>query len=414
MNLGACALAFVMTLGVFGCKDAGTSGTSTTGSTTTGGSGGPAGNSMSGDTIKLGLVASLNGELRPWGQDSAAGAQLAVDEINAAGGIDGKKIELLTEDSNSKPEEGKSAAEKLASNGVLALVGEVASGITMQMKEVAKDKGIPLVAVGATNPAVTQDSNGLVTRVCYTDDLQGPVMAVFAFNDLKLRRIAVMTDQKQPYSQGLSKTFREKFEALGGKIVGEESYQSGETQFGGQITKIKAQNPDGVFMSGYFTEVGPMARQMRAAGMTTQKLLGGDGWDSSEIVASGGDAIINGYFCNHYNDKDDRPEVQSFLEKYMAKNNGKLPGTTMAALGYDATNLVIDALKRIAADKKSFDSKTLSEYINATEGFKAVSGDITLKDMNGDPPKRALIVSVQKAGQKFEKAYEPAEVLGSK
>lgn len=409
LQITACVLA-VASMGLFaGCKDPAAGGTS--GGTSSSGSGSGSGTAASGDTIKIGLVASQNGELRPWGEDSVRGAELAVAEINAAGGIGGKMIELMIQDSNSKPEEGKSAAAKLASDGAIALVGEVASGITKQIKTVALENGLPLVAVGATSPDITLDGKGLVSRVCYTDDLQGPVMAVFAFKDKGLRRMAVMTDNKQPYSQGLSKTFKEKFVALGGEIVAEEFYQSGENQFGGQISNLKAKNPDGIFMSGYFVEVGPMARQIRDAGLKTAVLLGGDGWDSKEIVQSGGDAIIGGYFCNHYNNDDDRPEVGKFLEAFKAANNGNLPGTTMGALGYDSLGLVIDALKRLDAAGTEINSANLAAEIMNTEAYRAVSGDITLKGTNGDPAKRALVVEVAREGQKFVKAFEPADVV---
>jgi branched-chain amino acid transport system substrate-binding protein len=408
LQLATCAIA-VASMGLFaGCKDPAKP---NDGSTTPGtSSSGSSGSAASGDKIVIGMVASLNGELRPWGIDCQKGGQLAVDLVNKAGGIDGKMVELKVVDSNSKPEEGKSATAKLGDDNVLAIIGEVASGITMQMKIVAMEKGIPLVAVGATNPDVTKDGNGLVSRVCYTDDLQGPVMAKFAY-DKGLRRIAIMTDKKQPYSTGLSKTFGDHFKKLGGAIVGEESYQSGETQFGGQITKIKGLNPDGIFMSGYFNEVGPMARQIRSQGLKDAVLMGGDGWDSADLISNGGDAIVGGFFCNHYNDQDDRPEVGQFLTDFKAANGGELPGTTMGALGYDATALVLDALKRVSSAKKELNSKNLAEEIMNTEGFRAVSGDITLKGTTGDPQKRALVVEVRKDGFVFSKAYEPAEVL---
>ncbi|MCA0360567.1 MAG: ABC transporter substrate-binding protein [Armatimonadetes bacterium] len=406
LQIGACAMALASLAWLGGCKDTAASGGDTKEPAASGG-----GATATGDVIKIGLVASQGGDLRPWGQDCIAGARLAEAEINAAGGIGGKKIQLIVEDSNSKPEEGKSAAEKLASEGVIGLVGEVASGITLQMKTVAMDRGLPLIAVGATNPDVTKDSNGLVSRVCYTDDVQGPVMAFFAYNDLKLRKVAIMTDNKQPYSQGLSASFAKRFKELGGEIVGEEFYQSGENQFGGQLTSIKSKNPDGIFMSGYFTEVGPMARQIRQQGMTNVKLMGGDGWDSTELTSSGGDAIVGGYFCNHYNNAEDRPEVQDFLKKFREANNGNDPGTTMAALGYDATMLMIDALKRMDAAKATMDSATLAKTISETVDFPGVSGKITLQGMNGDPEKRALVVQVTKTGQEFVKAYEPSEVV---
>lgn len=402
LNLGLLSVA-LLSLGLAGCKE------NTTSENTTGAASGA---TASGETIKIGLVASLNGALLPWGEDSERGALMAVEEANAAGGIDGKKIELIRQDSNSKAEEGKTAAEKLVSDGVIAMLGEVASGITMQMKKVTVPKGIPLVAIGATNPKVTsEEADGKVFRVCYTDDLQGPVMAKFAYDYLGLRKVAVMTDEAQPYSQGLSDSFMAAFKKFGGTIVDEQSYESGQSQFRSQITALQGKAPQGIFISGYFTEVGPMARQIRSQGMKDVVLMGGDGWDSKDLVSAGGDAIVGGYFCNHYNNMDERPQVATFLDAWKSKNGGELPGTTMGALGYDAAALVIDALKRVAKEGKEINSANLTEALANTEGFAAVSGDITLKGTNGDPAKRALVVQLEGDGsQKFVKAYEPSEL----
>lgn len=354
--------------------------------------------------IKIGLVASINGDLKPWGMDSQNGALIAVDEINKAGGIGGKQVQLLIEDSNSTPEQGKTAAERLIAKGCVAIVGEVASGITAQIALAAMEKKIPVVAVGATKT----DLPGIgahVYRVCYTDDLQGPVMATFAFEELGLRNVAIVTDNKQPYSQYLSKTFRDSFEKQGGKIVDEQFYESKQTQFGPVLTNLKSKAPDGLFLSGYFTEVGPIVRQASEAGLNV-KFLGGDGWDSADILTSGGDAILGGFFCNHYNNKEDRPEVKSFLEKWQAAFGG-VPGTTMGALGYDAVGVALDALKR-SSDVN--DPASVLAAISETEGFAGVSGVITLKGSGGNPDKRALVVKLEKEGQVYEKAYEVSEV----
>lgn len=357
-----------------------------------------------GDVIKIGLVASQNGDLRPWGADSVFGARLAISEINDAGGINGKKVELLVEDSNSSPEQGKTAAEKLGGSGIQVMVGEVASGITRQMADVAFTKGLPLIAVGATNPDITKGKSNIF-RVCYTDDLQGPVMAKFAYEELGLRKIAVLTDQAQPYSVGLSASFSEKFKELGGEIVSEQTYKSKDTQFGAQLTNLRQFSPDGMFLSGYFNEVGPIVKQAVQAGLKNVKFLGGDGWDSKEILTNGGEAIVGSYFCNHYNNEDDRVEVKDFLAKWKAKY-AVAPGTTMGALAYDSVMLAADALKRA----KTLDGKGIIEALEATEGFRAVSGDITLKGNEGNPPKRAIVVELTPDGQKFAKAYEATEV----
>ena len=370
------------------------------------------GNEATGDTIKIGLVASVSGDNKPWGEDSLEGAKLAVDEFNAAGGFNGKKVELMLGDSASKQDQAKTAAEKLMSDGAIALVGEVSSGNTIQMAKSAFEKGVPVVAVGATRTDLTQEG-AHVFRVCYTDDFQGPVMAKFAYDKLGCRKVAVMTDNNLPYSQGLSKSFIDTFKKLGGEIVTEAFYESGGkqgTQYSGQLTEIKAKTPDGLFLSGYFTEVGPIVQQARAAGITCP-VMGGDGWDSDSILQSGGDAIIGGYFCNHYNNADNRPQVTEFLDKWHAKHGGKDPNTTMGALGYDATALTLDALKRAG----KADSKSLIAALEETVDFKGVSGDITLKGMNGNPPKRAIIVEVTKKDakgnwQKFAKDYVPADI----
>ncbi|MCW5937874.1 MAG: ABC transporter substrate-binding protein [Fimbriimonadaceae bacterium] len=419
--LAAAALACGLTAG---CKEeasgaagssAGSSGTGTAGShggdgTTTSSRPAPSkeGNSIQGDTIRIGLVASQNGDLKPWGDDSIKGAQLAVDEINKAGGIKGKQVQLLVGDSASKPEQGKSAAQKLVgTDKVIGLLGEVASGITQQMANVAFDEGVPLIAVGATKTDITKQGSNLF-RVCYTDDFQGPVMAKFAYEELGLRNVAVMTDNKQPYSQYLSETFKNAFVKLGGKIADEQFYETGTTQFNAQIGQMKSKNPDGAFLSGYFNEVGPIASQMRQAGINVP-LMGGDGWDSTQLQTSGGQAIIGGFFCNHYNNQEDRPVVKDFLSKWQAKYGGT-PGTTMGALGYDAAMLMMDAIKRAEGDNGA----AVTRALEATEGFAGVSGDITLNGKNGDPPKRALVVEVVKDGQAFKKAYDPSDLADLK
>ena len=364
-----------------------------------------AGVKVDGDTIKIGLVASLNGENKPWGEDSQTGIQIVEDEINKAGGIKGKKVKFLIQDTQSTAEGGKSAAEKLVADGVIAIVGEVASGVTAQVLTVAHEKGIPVVAIGSTRTDLSQQSNCFF-RVCYTDDFQGPVMAKFAYDGLKLKKVALMTDQKLPYSTGLSASFAATFKSLGGEIVDEEKYEGGQAQFSGQVEQMKAKSPDGIFCSGYFTEVGPIAKAIRGAGLTNVKLLGGDGWDSPTLINSGGDAIVGGYFCNHYSNFDPRPEVQDFLKKWGAVKNGEKPGTTMGALAYDAGKLACDALTR-ATD---LSSAAMITALDNTENFKGVSGTITLKGNNGDPIKDALIVEVTKDGFKAAKTYKPSEV----
>lgn len=366
-----------------------------------------AGPTIEGNIIKIGLVASQNGDLRPWGDDCIKGAKLAVDLVNAKGGIDGKQVQLLVEDSASTPEGGKSAAEKLMGEGIVGLLGEVSSGITQPMTQVAYDNGVPQIAVGATKTTITDYGNNIF-RVCYTDDFQGPVMAKFAYETLGLRNVAIMTDVKQPYSEYLTKTFKDFFTKLGGTIVAEESYESKQTTFTAQLSNLKAKNPEGVFLSGYFNEVGPIVRQAAQAGLKNVKYFGGDGWDSAELLTGGGDAILGGFFCNHYSDKESRPEVVNFLSAWKQRYKS-VPGTTMGALGYDAAALMMDAIKRATTK----DAAGIISALEATEKFVGVSGSITLKGMMGNPAKPALVVEVTKNGFAPRKQFEYEEIYGA-
>jgi branched-chain amino acid transport system substrate-binding protein len=349
------------------------------------------GNTVDGETIKIGLIASLNGEQQPWGLDSKQGAELAVEEINAAGGIQGKKIELIVEDTGSKPEGGKSATEKLVSEDkVVCVLGEVASGITLPAAQVCQENGVPLIAIGATRVDVTQQG-GAIFRVCYTDDFQGAAMAKYAFEDLKLRKVAILTDRKLPYSTGLSEVFAKAFQELGGEIVTEEKYESGNIDFKAQLTNIKAKDPDGLFCSGYFTEVGPIARQRESLGLNVP-MLGGDGWDSKDLLDSGGTGIVGGFFANHYHQSEEREEVKNFVANFK-KKFGTDAGTAMAALTYDAAGVCFDALK----NAKALDSKSLIEAIQSVKDYKGVSGSITIGP-DGNAQKPALVLKVNKDG----------------
>jgi branched-chain amino acid transport system substrate-binding protein len=270
-----------------------------------------------------------------------------------------------------------------------------------------------VVAVGATKTDLT-DEGSHVFRVCYTDAFQGPAMAHFAFEKLNKKKVAILTDNALPYSQGLSDSFRAEFKKLAGddSIVADEKYESGSkqgTDYQGVLTNIAKANPEALFLSGYFTEVGPIAKQARAAGIKAV-FLGGDGWDSDTILAGAGDAILGGFFANHYNNLDPSPEVQGFLGRWKAVHGGNEPSTTMGALGYDAMAVTLDALKR----SKSLDSKSLMAALEDTSDYKGVSGSITLKGMNGNPPKKLIVVEVvAKTGnnwQKYATSYTPDQI----
>jgi len=345
------------------------------------------GNRVEGDVIKIGVIAALNGDQKPWGEDSVKGVQMAVDEFNAAGGLDGKKVQLIIEDTASRPEVGKTATEKLVTEDkVVAVIGEIASGTTQPAAQVCFQYGVPIISPGSTRVDITNIGDN-VFRVCFTDNFQGAAMAKFAYEDLGLRRIAILTDKKQPYSTGLSDVFRQAFTDFGGEVVDEQFYESGTQDFKPQLTNISAKNPDGLFCSGYFNEVGPIARQKEIVGLNVP-MLGGDGWDSAELVNSGGRGIIGGYWSNHYSNYEERPQVQNFVSAF--KNRfGSPPATAMAPLGYDAALVLLDALKRA----ESLDSKAITKAIAETAGLDAVSGSITIGP-DGNAEKSILVLQV--------------------
>ena len=273
---------------------------------------------------------------------------------------------------------------------MVCVLGEVASGITLPAARVCQENGVPIIAIGATRVDVTEQG-GATFRVCYTDAFQGAAMAKFAFETLKLKNVAILTDRKLPYSTGLSDVFRKAFTKLGGKIATEEKYESGNLDFKAQLTNIKAANPDGIFASGYFTEVGPIARQKASLSINVP-MFGGDGWDSKDLLQSGGDGIIGSYFSNHYHKSEKRPEVQAFVDLYK-KKFGSDAGTAMAALSYDAAGVFLDALKRTPGA----DSKGLITAIAGTKDYKGVSGSITI-GADGNAQKPTLVLKVTKDG----------------
>jgi len=347
-----------------------------------------AGNTMEGDTIKIGLIASLSGAEKPWGDESKRGAQLAVDQANEAGGINGKQIELLVEDTGGLPATGKTATERLVSSKkVLAVLGEVASGVTGPSAEVCQSAGVPIISIGSTRTKLSNTGN-MFFRVCYTDAFQGAMLAKFAYDDLKIKNVAILTDKQLPYSVGLSDDFRAYFTKLGGTVVAEDFYEKGTTDFKGQLTNLKAKNPDGLFCSGYFTEIGPIARQRAAVGLDVP-MFGGDGWDSTELLNSGGEGIIGSYYSNHYSNLQDREQVKNFVSTFKAKY-GAEPSNAMGALGYDAALVLIDALKRATA----MDSASIRDAIATTSGLEAVSGTITIGP-DGNAQKAGLILKAE-------------------
>ena len=358
-----------------------------------GGSGtGSAENAPAGDVIKVGEFASLTGKEATFGQMSHHGTELAIDDINAAGGVLGKKLQLLTEDDQSKQGESKTIARKLiARDGVVALLGEVASGRSLEAAPVCQESHIPQISPSSTNPKVTEIGD-YIFRVCFTDPLQGRVLARFAEQTLKAKRVAVLTDAANTYSVGLATYFKAAFTNEGDVLVDEQKYSGGDKDFHAQLTTIKSDNPEAIFIPGYYTDVGLIARQARELGITVP-LFGGDGWESQELISIGGDAVEGTYFSTHFSPEEPEPKVQDFVNKFKAKY-GSMPDA-MAALGYDSAMLLADAFKRAGTT----DGPKVRDALAATKDFPGIAGNITI-DEHRDAKKPLVIIEV--TGGKFK------------
>jgi branched-chain amino acid transport system substrate-binding protein len=351
------------------------------------------------DIIKVGEFASLTGSEATFGQSSHHGTEMAVEDINAHGGVLGKKIQLLTEDDQSQAGQPATVVRKLISrDGVVAILGEVASSKSLEAAPICQENKIPMISPASTNPKVTE-AGDYIFRVCFIDPFQGTVMAHFARNTLKLQTAAVLKDVKSDYSFGLAKFFKQGFEEAGGKIVAEQNYSAGDKDFNAQLTALKAANPEGIFVPGYYTEVGLIVLQARQQGITVP-IFGGDGWESSSLVPIGGDALEGCYFSTHYSPQDASPAVQDFVKRFQAKY-GDTPDA-MAALGYDSAMILADAMRRAGTN----DCAKVRDALAATKDFSGVTGTITI-DANRNASKSAVILTITNAQFKYVKTVAP-------
>ena len=352
-----------------------------------------------GDTIKIGEFASLTGATASFGTSSHNGALMVIDETNAAGGVLGKKIKLITEDDQSKAGEAATAVRKLISRDrIVALIGEIASSRSLEAGPIAQQNKIPMVSPGSTNPKVTQVGD-YIFRVCFIDPFQGTVMAKFTLNSLKKTRVAVLTDVRQDYSVGLAQYYKEYLTKNGGTIVAEQSYSSGDQDFKAQLTSIKAANPEAIFVPGYYNEVGLIARQARALGIDIP-LMGGDGWDSPTLTQIGGPALEGTYFSNHFSTEDKSPVIQEFIKKYRDRFNQEPDG--MAALGFDAAKVLLDAMTRAG----STDAALVRDALAATKDFQGVTGLITI-DAERNATKPAVVLTIKDGQFRYVETIAP-------
>ena len=353
-----------------------------------------------GDTIKVGEFASLTGKEATFGMSSHEGTLLAVEEINAAGGVLGKKLELLTEDNQSKPGESATAVNKLiARDGVIAILGEVASSRSLEAAPICQQNKIPMISPSSTNPKVTE-SGDYIFRVCFTDILQGKILANFAGQKLQAKKVAIFTDVKSDYSKGLAKYFKEHFIAAGGQIVTELDFNGGDKDFKAQITAIKGANPDAVFIPAYYTDVALICIQAKQLGMTAP-IFGGDGWESEDLIKIGKDAVEGTYFSTHCAADSPGDKVAKFVEAYRKKYNGKTPDA-MAMLGHDSAKILAEAIQKIG----STDAAKIRDALAATKDFDGVSGKITI-DAKRDATKPMVILQVKEGKFKLVDTINP-------
>src|SRR5688572_15724380 len=360
----------------------------------------PTGTSTSGE-ILVGEYGSLTGAEATFGQSTHNGIMMAVDELNAAGGVKGRKIKVLTEDDQSKAEEAANAVSKLISqNNVVALLGEVASSNSLAAAPIAQSNKVPMITPSSTNPTVTEKGD-YIFRMCFLDSYQGESLANYISKQLKLTRAAILIDVKSDYSTGLAQFFERAFVANGGRIVVKQSYAKGDNDFRSQLTAIRSANPQVIFIPGYYNDIGQIAIQARDLGIT-QPLAGGDGWESPKLIEIGGKALEGSFYSNHYFAGDPAPAVRQFVEKYRERF-GQTPDS-MAALGYDATKVLAGAMSRAA----QLDGPSIRDQIAATKGFPGVTGLISIGPDRNPAAKKLVIVEIRNGGLALKDSVEPA------
>jgi len=294
----------------------------------------------------------------------------------------------MVEDDQSKPEEVGTIVTKLINQGhVTSMLGHVASSYSLAAAPICQKNGVPMITPSSTNPRVTQVGD-YIFRVCFMDDFQGAVMAKFAADTLKAKRVAILVDIRNDYSVGLKDVFSGLFAKRGGTIVSTQSFSQGDSDFRAQLTQIKSQNPEAIYVPGYYTEVGTIARQAKELGLNAP-LLGGDGWDSPKLWEIGGEALNGCYFSDHYSTDDPSPLVQKFVTDYKKRYNNQLPDA-LAALAYDAAKILADAMKRAG----STEGAKVRDAIAATKDYTGVTGKITIgPDRNAIKP--AVVLKVE-------------------
>jgi branched-chain amino acid transport system substrate-binding protein len=351
------------------------------------------------ETVRIGFYMSMTGRDASFGEASLRGASMAVDALNAAGGVLGRPIELMVEDDRSLGGESATAVKKLISRDhVVALVGECSSARSLEAAPIAQASGIPMVTPASTNASVTEVGDSIF-RMCFVDSFQGEVIATFAHRRLGLERAAILIDSTAPYSVGLAEYFAKTFVALGGKIVATQRYAGVDTDFRAQLTAIRAANPDALFLPGYYVAAGLVARQSKELGMRAT-LLGGDAFEAPQLLEIGGAALNGSYYSTHFatenSSESSRAFVEAFKRRYEALPNG------LAALTYDSIRLVADAISRAGTTERA----ALRQALAGTDRFPGVTG-VTTFDAHRNAIKDAAIIAVRDGRLVFVETIRP-------
>jgi len=349
-----------------------------------------------GDTVKIGVNYELSGAVATYGEASVQGIEMAIEEVNAAGGINGKQVELVKYDTKSEPAEATTLATKLMTQDkVITVLGPATSGSFKAQIPVALKNQIPVISGSATADDVTVDASGVKAyafRVCFNDSFQGTAMANFASRKLNAKTAVIIEDKSSDYSKGLAENFTETFTAAGGQVVGTEAYVTNDKDFNAILTRIKGQQFDVVYLPGYYNEAGLIIKQARALGITAP-VLGGDGFDSPTLLElAGADALNDVYFTNHYSSLDQSPKVVDFIAAFKAKYNTE--PNAFNALGYDLAKFAVDGIGR-ASELTGDAVKTALEQ---TEGFEGVTGTFSI-DENHNPVKSIVVIGLQNGQQ---------------
>jgi branched-chain amino acid transport system substrate-binding protein len=355
------------------------------------------------NSIRIGFMGALTGDVAMFGKPTLDGMRLAAETINAEGGVNGRKIEIIEADNRGDKQEGASVAQKLVSRDhVVAIVGDPTTGITKVVAPIAQKAQVVLLSAGSTGPGVVENGD-FIFRNTLLDSVAIPTCIDYFAKDLGYRKVAVVTSDNNDYSVGLSQTFRDAANGKGITIVAEEKIKDGDKDFSAQVTNIKAKNPDVIFFSGYYTEGALFMKEARKQGLQA-KMFGGDGLFSPKLMELGGAAVEGTMMALGFSPEQASPATAKYVEAYRKKFNGAEPGL-YDAQGYDAIMLLADAMKRA----NSIDPKVFKDALATTKNFEGVAGTITIRP-NREPVKSPLALLEVKGGRFALKTKVPVKL----